>query len=93
MLMTAISVPIGLDIPGSRCQPQPLGACDLFTAREEDNLAYAVGMADATALDSEVDDVIRVIARAVSQQRCILFLGGAEGAGQGCGLWCGITEA
>ncbi len=43
--------------------------------REGGNLRCAGGRGDVTALDLEVDDVIGLIARAVSQQRCILFLG------------------
>jgi hypothetical protein len=39
------------------------------------HVAYADGGGDVTALDLEVDDVVELIARVVSQQRCILFLG------------------
>jgi hypothetical protein len=43
--------------------------------RDEGHIAYTDGGGDVTAHDLEVDKVIGLIASAISQQKCILFLG------------------
>ena len=76
----------GLDVPrGAALDGSGLPRA-VFSAAPEGNAASVGGRGCVTVLEFEVDDVLGVIAGAVSKQHCILFLGGGDYGGH-VGLW------